>query len=293
MTVRISREWSFEVSLDVLLHYWNLGGTNLITRALLHNDFVGLTILGRQGAGKTTYAYNIIKAGYIKAKCIWNFRDYNVPFNKCVDYIEQNYSSFCMHGYCTEPDSIDKILAPAIYVGLGDLDRLLLDIQDMAANRRIIRVMFVDDVINKKLFYTQWRKSYIDFLRAWQLIRSVAKVVVFTGISKNVIPNEVLATTTKIYAYKDLDLRRITYIVWRSQLSPRPAPIESKEGIKLDTSYNFLLIKEIEDVVPLDLESRMFAMPEWLEKRIEERKRAILSSLGHDRFHHNKGDEED
>ena len=293
MTVRISREWSFEVSLDVLLHYWNLGGTNLITRALLHNDFVGLTILGRQGAGKTTYAYNIIKAGYIKAKCIWNFRDYNVPFNKCVDYIEQNYSSFCMHGYCTEPDSIDKILAPAIYVGLGDLDRLLLDIQDMAANRRIIRVMFVDDVINKKLFYTQWRKSYIDFLRAWQLIRSVTKVVVFTGISKNVIPNEVLATTTKIYAYKDLDLRRITYIVWRSQLSPRPAPIESKEGIKLDTSYNFLLIKEIEDVVPLDLESRMFAMAEWLEKRIEERKRAILSSLGHDRFHHNKGDEED
>jgi len=293
MTVRISREWSFEVSLDVLLHYWNLGGTNLITRALLHNDFVGLTILGRQGAGKTTYAYNIIKAGYIKAKCIWNFRDYNVPFNKCVDYIEQNYSSFCMHGYCTEPDSIDKILAPAIYVGLGDLDRLLLDIQDMAANRRIIRVMFVDDVINKKLFYTQWRKSYIDFLRAWQLIRSVAKVVVFTGISKNVIPNEVLATTTKIYAYKDLDLRRITYIVWRSQLSPRLAPIESKGGIKLDTSYNFLLIKEIEDVVPLDLESRMFAMPEWLEKRIEERKRAILSSLGHDRFHHNKGDEED
>ena len=293
MTVRIESNWSYEVSLDVLLHYWDLGGTNLITRALLHNDFVGLTILGRQGAGKTTYAYNIIKAGYIKAKCIWNFRDYNVPFNKCVDYIEQNYSSFCMHGYCTEPDSIDKILAPAIYVGLGDLDRLLLDIQDMAANRRIIRVMFVDDVINKKLFYTQWRKSYIDFLRAWQLIRSVAKVVVFTGISKNVIPNEVLATTTKIYAYKDLDLRRITYIVWRSQLSPRPAPIESKEGIKLDTSYNFLLIKEIEDVVPLDLESRMFAMPEWLEKRIEERKRAILSSLGHDRFHHNKGDEED
>jgi hypothetical protein len=60
MTVRIESNWSYEVSLDVLLHYWNLGGTNLITRALLYNDFVGLTILGKQGAGKTTYAYNII-----------------------------------------------------------------------------------------------------------------------------------------------------------------------------------------------------------------------------------------
>jgi hypothetical protein len=290
MTVKIESNWSFEVSLDVLLHYWNLGGTNLVTRALLYDDFVGLTILGRQGAGKTTYAYNIIKAGYIKAKCIWNFRDYNVSFDKCADYIEQNYSSFCMHGYCTEPDSIDKILAPAVYVGLGDLNRLLLDIQDMAAKRRIIRAMFVDDVINKKLFFTRWRKLYIDSLRAWQLIRTVAKVVVFTGITKNVMPNEILSATTKIYAYKDLDLRRITYTVWRSQLSPRPAPVESKGRIKLDTRYSFLPTKEIEDVIPLDLQSRMFAMPEWLEKRIDERKRAVLSSLLDKRFHRTRDD---
>jgi len=293
MTVRIESNWSFEVSLDVLLYYWNLGGTNLITRALLYNDFVALAILGKQGAGKTTYAYNIVKAGYIKAKCIWEFRDYNVSFDKCVDYIEQNYSSFCMHGYCTEPDSIDKILAPAVYVGLGDLSRLLLDIQDMAANRRIIRAMFVDDVINKKLFYTQWRKSYIDFLRAWQLIRTVAKVVVFTGITKDVMPNEILATTTKVYAHKDLNLRRITYTVWRSQLSPRPAPVESKEGIRLDTSYKFLPAKEIEDVIPFDLTSRMFAMPEWLEKRIDERKRAVLSSLLGRRLYRTRDDEEE
>ncbi len=292
MTVRINQEWSHEVSLNVLLRYWDLKGTNMITKALLYDDFVALTILGRQGTGKTTYAYYIIKAGYIKAECIWHFKDYNVPFQTCVDYITRKYGSLCMHGYCTEPDSIDRKLTPAIYVGLSDLNRLLLDIQDMASNRRRIRVMFLDDVINKKMFFTSWRQTYIDFLRAWQLIRTIARIVVFTAINKDIMPPEILSTTMKIYAWKDLDLRRITYTAWRSQLSPHPAPVETRNGVKLDTVYRVLFIKEMEDVVPLDLESRMYAMPKWLEDRIDERKRAILSSLLHNKFHHNRSDGE-
>jgi len=227
-----------------------------------------VAVVGSQGSGKSTYAYYSIKQAYI----MWRCRQ-EVKAKRGSNYetcIRRAFKETCWGTECVEPDDVDKELREHIYVSIDDIKRL---IERLAKREEPAPFVFVDDLGVSSLAYfdKRLRPLYLAFQRFEEWRRSVAVNLVLTTVYEKRLARALRDSAIMVYAsYHQV-----------YQLS---------EGEKLYRVYRYVGVKKVlqltregyhqarfvalwEDIIPFN---REWAMPPWLSKLIDERKRELL-----------------
>jgi len=226
-----------------------------------------IAVVGPQGSGKTTYAYYSIKQSYIIYKCRETARDTGVAVDYCA---KKTVEESCWGARCEEPDPVDQELRPHIFVSVDDIPRLI----DVLTTRGdVAPFVFVDDlgVTRMSYFDRDFRKLYMKFLRLEEWRRAVAINLVLTTVYESRLAREIKDTALLVYASYIKDLRaeggNVASKVYR-YIATKRAKALTERGVWTVVRHIWV------DVVPASPE---WAMPPWLKRLIDERKRALLA----------------
>ncbi len=255
---------------EALSHLLDLRLTNIAyaTVRRIRTGVNGVAILGPAGTGKSTYAYNALKAAYLLTKCEYEgIRG----TSDCAKYVLSKFD-ICLGRGCEEPDEIDEELREYVYVGDDDIPRLIKVGMEIAEQgERPLPFLFIDDILLKGTYQLggKYKELMQLFRRTIQYRRALARLVIVTATSKKNLSDAVpFDDVVYVKAVEQFE----SYIFIRWMLMRVPFAMRDS-NMKTYTTYRMIYQPEWKDVIP---RKKVFGMPIWLEKLINRRKLAIL-----------------
>jgi len=225
-----------------------------------------IAVVGPQGSGKTTYAYYSVKQAYIMYKCKERARAEGYPVDLCL---VETLDKTCWGAKCEEPDPVDQELRPYIYVSIDDIPRL---VEELTARGDVAPFVFVDDlgVTRMSYFDRELRRIYLKFLRLEEWRRAVAINLVLTTVYESRLAREIRDTALLVYASYLQNMRTEEGVVAKvyRYIAAKRAKALTERGV-------WTVVQQVwVDVVRASPE---WAMPPWLRRLVDERKRALLA----------------
>lgn len=227
-----------------------------------------VAIVGRQGVGKTSYAYYALKTALIEWLCIVHGGGDN-----CLETVEKAYGPICMNKHCKEPDGIDTRYGLNIYTGPQGLMNLIREAAELgkelaAGNPVKRRIYFLDDVLARTAYHLGgvYRRAYFALRELLRVSRVISSIVIMTAPTTDYLPPDIAKAGELIVArygyntriYEKLNTEKLTrYIGGREIL------------IKA-------LVRDYVDEVPA---KAIFGLPQWLDREITKRKGQTLADL--------------
>ncbi len=227
-----------------------------------------VAIVGRQGVGKTSYAYYALKTALIEWLCIVHGGGDN-----CLEAVEKAYGPICMNKHCKEPDGIDTRYGLNIYTGPQGLMNLIREAAELGKELAVgnpvkRRIYFLDDVLARTAYHLGgvYRKAYFALRELLRVSRVISSIVIMTAPTTDYLPPDIAKAGELIVArygyntriYEKLNTEKLTrYIGGREIL------------IKA-------LVRDYVDEVPA---KAIFGLPQWLDREITKRKGQTLAEL--------------
>ena len=227
-----------------------------------------VAIVGKQGVGKTSYAYHALKTALVAWLCL----KYGGG-GDCLEAVEKAYGPICMNKYCNEPDGIDIRYGLNIYTGTQGLMNLINEVaelgKELASGGSVKRrVYLLDDIVARTAYHLGgvYRKAYFALRELLRVSRTISSIVIMTAPTTDYLPPDIAKAGELIVArygynsriYEKLDTERIKRFI-----GGREVLIKA-------------LVKDYIDEVPA---KAIFGLPQWLDKEITKRKGQTLAEL--------------
>jgi hypothetical protein len=228
-----------------------------------------VAIVGKQGVGKTSYAYYALKTALVAWLCIKHGGG-----GDCLEAVEKAYGPICMNRYCDEPDGIDIQYKLAIYTGTQGLMNLIKEVaelgKELASGGSVKRrVYLLDDIVARTAFHLGgvYRKAYFALRELLRVSRTLSSIVIMTAPTTDYLPPDIAKAGELIVArygyntrlYEKLDTEKIRRFIGGKEVLVKA------------------LVKDYIDEVPA---RAIFGLPQWLDREIIKRKGQLLADLG-------------
>ncbi|MEZ0319700.1 MAG: hypothetical protein ABWK05_06905 [Pyrobaculum sp.] len=277
-------------------------GANVVYAAELgmHN-YKTVNILvseGHQGIGKSTYAFNIMRAGAVKARLtsVGAITELNRLYKRWVEAREKcgdceeaqatwqelaetlrkelnRIGVTCWGAYCEEPDSFDKkYIVPYIFTTDATAEEFLARIKDIVEKKaEPLPRAFVDDYAVYRDVYLSGgleRKVYVELKKLFQYRRAFSRIFVATALTRVSVMKELLRTSVVIDAAQGDNSNTVVFTRWVL----RNAFGGYVDGAKAYRMYKFLGWRDVVRV------GEAFAAPRWLDDLMMARKREAVKT---------------
>lgn len=267
-------------------------GATLVFEAELNQSTINILVSeGRQGIGKSTYLYNIMRAGLLKRKLAGTnelaqlkqlrqrWQEAVEKCGECEEAVRAKEEYFaalrgalrgrgvsCWGAFCEEPDRFDlRHIKPYIFTtnkGMEELLQIVLDV--IEGKREPLPRVFLDDVaVYRDVFLMGGveRKLYIELKRLYQYRRAFANILGATALTRETVMKELIRTSVVIEAAEATGGVAFTRWVVKRH------PAGYAEGLRY---YRYMIFKAWSDVVP---RRKQFGAPKWLDEMMMQRKR--------------------
>ncbi len=241
---------------------------------------LNVLVVGRQGTGKSTYAYYSFKVAYLHNKAYGHIvrarkrigysDDVKVEFTGIKEYVNDNNLRVCLHANCDSMDDIDKELHQYMFVDYEDYPRLYDVLISVVKNREPPPFLFLDDMIIKGITTLggYYRRIYQYMNKLYAFFRAVSRVIIVTAPAKDFVPKTILQSAYRIESYVQ-SFNTLAYVHYSLMSIPRIIFTGGKAYEYVKKAQKF----EWRDEIP---KKAIFRMPRWLEVAIDDRKRRIL-----------------